>query len=108
EATERLLAPRPEIDLERVGKASLWLGGDPGASRPLRRVPAEGATEGMLVGLNRGAAPNLLAAPGSIESIGGLVGGGGRLILNSGLAHELAMIDERADGPRTLTFRSGR
>src|SRR6266699_2116132 len=98
DATERLIDPTAEIDLERLGKAYVLLGGDPGTSPSLLTVPAEGGTEGMLVGLNRDGAPSLLAAPGSIESIGGLVGGGARLILNSGWAHELAMIDERADG----------
>ena len=108
DATERLIDPTAEIDLERLGKAYVLLGGDPGTSPSLLTVPAEGGTEGMLVGLNRDGAPSLLAAPGSIESIGGLVGGGARLILNSGWAHELAMIDERADGSGTLTFTDGR
>ncbi len=108
DATERLIDPTAEIDLERLGKAYVLLGGDPGSSPSLLTVPAEGGTEGMLVGLNRDGAPSLLAAPGSIESIGGLVGGGARLILNSGWAHELAMIDERADGSGTLTFTDGR
>src|SRR6266568_1278136 len=107
DATERLIDPAAEIDLERLGKAYVLLGGDPGTSPSLLTVPAEGGTEGMLVGLNRDGAPSLLAAPGSIESIGGLVGGGARLILNSGWAHELAMIDERADGSGTDRLEGG-
>src|ERR1700730_6431988 len=108
EATDTLVDPTAEIDLERLGKAYVLLGGDPGTSPSLLSVPAEGETEGMLVGLNRDGEPSLLAAPGSIESIEGLVGGGARLILNSGWSHELAMIDERADGSGTLTFADGR
>src|SRR6266568_801859 len=107
DATERLIDPTAEIDLERLGKAYVLLGGDPETSPSLLTVPAEGGTEGMLVGLNRDGAPSLLAAPGSIESIGGLVGGGARLILNSGWAHELAMIDERADGSGTDRLEGG-
>jgi Ca2+-binding RTX toxin-like protein len=108
DATDRLIDPTAEIDLERLGKAYVLLGGDPGTSPSLLTVPVEGETEGMLVGLNRDGEPNLLAAPGLIESIEGLAGGGARLILSSGSTDDLAMIDERADGSGALTFTDGR
>src|SRR6266850_851355 len=107
DATDRLIDPTAEVDLERLGKAYVLLGGDPGTSPSLLTVPVEGETEGMLVGINRDGEPNLLAAPGSIESIEGRVGGGARLILSSGSTDELAMIDENADGSGTLTFTDG-
>jgi Ca2+-binding RTX toxin-like protein len=107
DATDRLIDPTAEVDLERLGKAYVLLGGDPGTSPSLLTVPVEGETEGVLVGINRDGEPNLLAAPGSIESIEGRVGGGARLILSSGSTDELAMIDENADGSGTLTFTDG-
>ncbi len=108
DATDRLIDPTADIDLERLGKAYVLLGGEPGSSATLLTVPAEGDVQGTLVGLSRDGEPNLAAAGGSVESIEGLVDGGARLILRSGSTDELASIDEKMDGTGTLTFIDGR
>ncbi|HEV8530327.1 MAG TPA: calcium-binding protein [Methylomirabilota bacterium] len=108
DASDRLIDPTAEIDLERLGKAYVLLAGEPGQPASLLTVPAEGSTEGMLVGLDRDGAPNLVATAGSVERIQGLVDGGARLILEVGPSLELESIDEKADGSGTLKFIDGR
>jgi Ca2+-binding RTX toxin-like protein len=108
DATDRLLDPTAEIDLERLGKAYVLLAGEPGQPASLLTVPAEGQAEGMLVGLDRDGAPSLVAAAGSVASIQGLGDGGARLILEAGPSLELESIDEKADGSGNVKFIDGR
>src|SRR6266852_3593651 len=108
DASDRLIDPTAEIDLERLGKAYVLLAGEPGQPASLLTVPAEGQAEGMLVGLDRDGAPNLVATAGSVQSIQGLMDGGARLILEAGPSLELDSIDEKADGSGTLKFIDGR
>jgi Ca2+-binding RTX toxin-like protein len=108
DASDRLIDPTAEIDLERLGKAYVLLSGEPGQPASLLTVPAEGQAEGVLVGLDRDGAPNLVATAGSVASIQGLVDGGARLILGADPSLELESIDENADGSGTLKFIDGR
>src|SRR5712692_1054616 len=108
DASDRLIDPTAEIDLERLGKAYVLLSGEPGQPASLLTVPAEGQAEGVLVGLDRDGAPNLVATAGSVASIQGLADGGARLILEAGPSFELESIDEKADGSGTVKFIDGR
>jgi Ca2+-binding RTX toxin-like protein len=108
DASDQLVDPTAEIDLEGLGKAYVLLGGGPGMPRSLLSMPAEGAAEGIFLGLNRDGGPSLAAAPGSVESIQGLVDGGVRLNLRADSTYELESVDEKTDGSGTLRFIDGR
>ena len=107
DAAGRLMDPTVDIEVANFGQAYVLLPGEAGEPASLLTVPAGGAMEGVVVGINQNGEPSLSSAAGAVARIHGLEDGGARLVLNSGFGFDLESVEIKSDGSGLLGRLNG-